>query len=192
MLINSLRNLRASLSRWKRNQTESIFHLLAEYESITARAGDTLPARSRDLRHKQVRFGSCFYIGKGFWLNQGSRFSFGERCSFGEFARIMDHGSIMIGDDFIAATGLQLNSGTHDLVTMEPSCKSITIGNRVWCGANVSILAGVTIGSDVVIGAGSLVRSSIPSGCVVVGVPARVIRTLERPNGLLWTLRNET
>jgi acetyltransferase-like isoleucine patch superfamily enzyme len=54
----------------------------------------------------------------------------------------------------------------------------------------VSIIAGANIGDDVVIGAGALVRSPIPSGSIAVGVPARVIRKLER-NGkesLQWHL----
>lgn len=188
-LLDLLRHSKVSAGRWKWRHLGRLYYLLAEHEAITARAGDPQPARARQLRHQRVVFGKRFYIGRGFWLNNGSRFSFGERCSLGEFARIMDHGPITIGNDFIAATGLQINSGTHDPVTMRPAAKPITIGNRVWCGANVTILAGVEIGDDVVIGAGSLVRTSIPAGSIAAGVPARIIRKLERPDGLSWTLQ---
>ena len=55
----------------------------------------------------------------------------------------------------------------------------VKIGNRVFVGANVTVLPGVEIGDDVVIGAGSVVTHDIPSGSVAAGNPARVISTLD-------------
>nr|WP_302167784.1 acyltransferase [uncultured Schaedlerella sp.] len=55
--------------------------------------------------------------------------------------------------------------------------KPIVVGNDVYIGNNVMILPGVTIGSNVVIGAGGVVTRDIPDNSVVVGVPARVIKT---------------
>ena len=52
------------------------------------------------------------------------------------------------------------------------------MGNNVWIGANVTILPGVTIGDDTVIGAGSVVNRDIPSGVVAAGNPCRVIRKI--------------
>ena len=49
----------------------------------------------------------------------------------------------------------------------------------MWFGAGVTVLPGVTIGDNVVIGAGSIVTKDIPSNVVAVGNPARVIRSLE-------------
>ena len=56
-----------------------------------------------------------------------------------------------------------------------PSHNRVSIGNNVWMGMRVMILKGVTIGDNVIIGAGSVVTKSIPSNSVAVGVPARVI-----------------
>lgn len=56
--------------------------------------------------------------------------------------------------------------------------KPITIEDRVWIGANSTILAGVTIGKDSVIGAGSVVTKDIPSGVIARGVPCKVIRKI--------------
>lgn len=53
------------------------------------------------------------------------------------------------------------------------------IGNNVQCGANVTILGGITIGHNVIIGAGSVVVKDIPDNVVVAGNPARIIRHLE-------------
>jgi acetyltransferase-like isoleucine patch superfamily enzyme len=173
--------------RWRRFAGRLLF-VLSEHEAIGLAPGTAAPWRARLLRHRGVRHGARYYVGRGFWLHDGGKFAFGERCSLGEFARIMDHGPITLGDDFIAATGLQINSGTHDVLTMEPSQVPITVGNRVWCGANVTLVAGATIGDDVVIGAGSLVRTAIPPGSVAAGVPARVIRKLERSEAITWHL----
>ena len=54
----------------------------------------------------------------------------------------------------------------------------ITVGNNVWIGANVTVLPGVSIGDDAVIGAGSVVTKNIPSGVLAAGNPCRVIREL--------------
>lgn len=56
---------------------------------------------------------------------------------------------------------------------------NVKIGNRVFIGAAVIILPGVTIGNDVVIGSGSVVSKDIPSNSLAVGSPAKVICTLE-------------
>lgn len=56
--------------------------------------------------------------------------------------------------------------------------KMIYIENDVWIGSNVSILPGVRIGHNSVIGAGSVITKDVPSSCVVAGVPAKVIRKL--------------
>ena len=44
---------------------------------------------------------------------------------------------------------------------------------------NVSIMPGVTIGNNVIVGAGAVVTKDIPDNCVVAGIPARVIRQIE-------------
>lgn len=55
--------------------------------------------------------------------------------------------------------------------------KPITVGDNVYIGNNVLLLPGITVGSDVVIGAGAVVTHDIPDHSVAVGVPARVIKS---------------
>ena len=57
--------------------------------------------------------------------------------------------------------------------------KPIKIGSNVYIGVQTIILPGVTVGNNVIIGAGSVVSKDIPDNSVAVGVPARVIKTLD-------------
>ncbi|MFC7055729.1 DapH/DapD/GlmU-related protein [Enterococcus alcedinis] len=56
--------------------------------------------------------------------------------------------------------------------------KPVKIGNNCWFGANVTVCPGVTIGNDVVIGAGSVVTKDIPDNVFAAGVPCKVIREI--------------
>ncbi|MDD5869530.1 MAG: DapH/DapD/GlmU-related protein, partial [Succinatimonas sp.] len=62
--------------------------------------------------------------------------------------------------------------------------KPITIGDNVWFGGNVTVLPGVTIGSNSVIGAGSVVTHDIPSGVVAVGNPCKVLREITEKDSI--------
>ena len=55
----------------------------------------------------------------------------------------------------------------------------IHVGKRTFIGCNSTIMPGVTIGTRCVIGAGSVVTKDVPDGCVVCGVPARVVMTVD-------------
>src|ERR1700722_3215424 len=54
--------------------------------------------------------------------------------------------------------------------------RHVTIGNDVWTGHNVNVMAGVSVGDGVIIGAGSVVTKDVPAFAIVAGVPARVVR----------------
>ena len=54
----------------------------------------------------------------------------------------------------------------------------VRIGDDVWLGGNVTVLPGVTIGNNVVVGAGAVVTRDVPDNCVVCGVPARMVKQI--------------
>ncbi|HEY5792007.1 MAG TPA: acyltransferase, partial [Chthoniobacterales bacterium] len=90
--------------------------------------------------------------------------------------------NIMIEDDFLSASGLYINTGSHDLDTLQPTYLPVVIGRRVWCGMRVTICAGVSIGDNAVLGAGAVVLKNMPANHVAAGVPCKAIREIERPD----------
>ncbi|WP_202797936.1 acyltransferase [Ochrovirga pacifica] len=87
---------------------------------------------------------------------------------------------ITIGDDVALSDGVKLITISLDLTKSNNHDRhygeSIRIGDNVQVGAGTIVLQGVTVGDNVMIGAGSVVTKDIPSNCVVVGSPARVIK----------------
>lgn len=117
-----------------------------------------------------VDYGSHLKVGKNFYANHG--------CT------ILDCAVITVGDNCMLAPHVVISAATHPLSAKRRAAgdeyaKPISIGNNVWIGASATICPGVTIGNDVVIGAGAVVVKDIPNSCVVGGVPAKIIRTLQ-------------
>lgn len=153
----------------------------SEFEARVLRPDERTWLRYAYLRNRGVTYCRPCYFSQGFRLIQASSLCIGPRACFGENCGIYAHADILIGSDFIAAPGLTINNGTHDIKTLQPSAKPLVIGDRVWCGVNVTLVAGAQIGDDAVIGANSLVMTSIPPRSLAVGSPARVIRRDIRP-----------
>jgi len=108
----------------------------------------------------------------------------GDRCNIGRGSSIVARHRIEIGDDVTTGPDLYVTDHNHRFddpdtpvarqwVTEAP----VRIGAGSWLGAGVVVLPGTTIGRNVVVGAGSVVRGAVPDRCVVAGVPAKVIRT---------------
>lgn len=95
------------------------------------------------------------------------------RISFGTKLDKTNPKGIHIGDESYLASGVIVFS--HDF---SRSLRLDTnIGKRCFIGANAVIMAGVSIGDEVVVGAGAIVTKDVPSHCIVAGNPARVLKT---------------
>ncbi len=96
---------------------------------------------------------------------------------------VNNHGEIRIGDDCLIGPNVQLLAVSHDVDPIERLKKynyidSIVIGKNVWLGGGVIVLAGVTIGDNSVVAAGSVVTKNIEENSFYAGNPAVKIRTL--------------
>lgn len=123
------------------------------------------------------------FIEPPFYCDYGTSIKFGKNCFMNFDCVILDGAPVEIGDNFMAATKVQLITATHPLgaqtrISGQEYGKPIKIGDNCWLGAGVIVLPGVTIGDNVVVGAGSVVTKDVPDNVVVAGNPARVIRQL--------------
>ncbi len=110
-----------------------------------------------------------------------------ERCvSLGHDNHIWAFMPVKIGHHTMTAKDLLIISASHDSSSFEPLAgQEVEIGPGCWIGARVTILGGVKIGKGSIIGAGSLVKNSIPDWSIAVGVPARVIKQ-RQPAPKIW------
>lgn len=114
-----------------------------------------------------VDYGKNIFLGKNVWIQHG--------CTF------FDRGKITIGNNVFIAPKVNLITLNH---AFDPSlrtatiCKPIVIEDGVWIGTNSTILPGVTIGKNSIIGANSLVNKDVPANVVVAGNPAKVIKSI--------------
>ncbi|HEV7771234.1 MAG TPA: acyltransferase [Solirubrobacterales bacterium] len=117
--------------------------------------------------------------------DERSRIEVGDRTEFNNNLLLKCAGAgIRIGRDGLFGAHVEIfDSNFHDLdprrrKTGQPSLARVEIGDNVFVGMGARILKGSTIGSDAVIGAGSVVVGPIPAGVIAAGNPARVIREL--------------
>ncbi|MBQ9254165.1 MAG: galactoside O-acetyltransferase [Bacteroidales bacterium] len=90
---------------------------------------------------------------------------------------MMSAGGITIEDNVLVVANCQIISNNHDLAEHQIiTCKPVHLKKNCWVGAGASILPGVTIGENSVIGAGSVVTKDVPDNCIAVGSPAKVIK----------------
>ncbi|MEZ0253028.1 MAG: acyltransferase [Methylobacteriaceae bacterium] len=161
--------------------------------------GNTLKIGSRcQMRGGQIQVwgGSTVEVGSdcllGFidvFANKGSCILVGDGVGFTWTVKLHAHerANLTIGDQcLIAKDTLITVSDMHSLLDVATGDRinpaaDVTIEPKVWIAENVRVLKGVTIGSQSVIGACSLVTKDIPRQCVAVGVPARVVR-----EGVTW------
>ena len=123
-------------------------------------------------------------------LDKGLFSQMGKNCYWHPFKIPAEPQLIALGDNVVVATGVQLI--THDMSYTLFSHDStlngvigegkypyftdrIRIGSNVMIGANSLIMPGVSIGNHVIIGAGSIVTKDVPDGVIVAGCPARII-----------------
>ena len=115
------------------------------------------------VAHKgaQLSVGDGTYINYGVSISAHDRVSIGARCQIGNYTIIMDN-------DY------------HDMKdhTAPGESAPISIEDHVWLGARVTVLKGVRIGHNSVVGAGAVVTRDIPPNTFAAGVPARVVREL--------------
>lgn len=135
------------------------------------------------LRELLGKMGKETVITPPFWCDYGYNIRVGDYFYANHGMIITDGARVTFGDHVFVAPGCCFTTAEH---AIDPEmrmagvevAKPITIGNNVWIGAHATILAGVEIGDNTVVGAGSVVTKSLPGNVVAAGVPCRVMREI--------------
>ena len=138
--------------------------------------------RRRILRELFGKGGDTVWMQPPFYCDYGANIELGERVFFNFNCVVLDVCRVRIGDFTLCGPAVQIYTALHplnaELRRREEFGKPVDIGSDVWVGGGAMILAGVTIGSRAVIGAGSVVTRDVPEGVFAAGNPCRVIRAI--------------
>ena len=166
---------------------ETLLHILLLLQvDRLQRSMAGLLAQLRVLRYRRHDIMLNFIPQGGFdfeIMGDLSRFSIASTSHLKSGTYIEVSGGVRIGEYFHPGRGLTVFSASHnykdskripyDETVLE---QPVTIADFVWCGANVTILPGVTVGEGAILGAGSVVTRDVPPMAIVGGNPARVIK----------------
>jgi acetyltransferase-like isoleucine patch superfamily enzyme len=117
------------------------------------------------------------------------RIIIGDNTSIGEDFHITAIDRVVIGNNVLMGKKITITDNSHGKVDINSlaiapgrrrlfSKGPVTIKDGVWIGEKATILPGVTIGINSIIGANAVVISDIPDNCVAAGVPAKVVRII--------------
>ena len=149
-----------------------------------------------DIRGKKnIDFGKKLTTGyycriEAYGKNHEKSLIFGHNVQINDFVHIAALNEVRIGNNVLIASkvfitdlehgiysGNEYDSVPHSIVKDRPlSSKPVCIKDNVWIGEHVSVLPGVTIGENAIIGANSVVKKNIPANSIAVGSPAKIIK----------------
>lgn len=123
------------------------------------------------------------FLNPPFYCDYGSNIEVGKNCFINYNCTFLDNARIRLGDNCLLAPNVSVYTAVHSIY---PDSRAlgyeygieVTVGDNVWIGGNTVICPGVKLGSNVVIGAGSVVTRDIPDWSFAAGNPCRVIRKI--------------
>ena len=168
-----------------RTQHARTFRLIKQFNDL----GNTDPDKAQEILREllpdeshvpgwfgpaHVEFGCNLIVGEHVFINFN--------------ATILAQAKVTLADHVMIGPNCSLTTVGHPVNDHEMReggweiAKPITVGRNTWFGANVTVMPGVTIGEDCVIGANTLVTRDIPDKSLVLGSPGRVVRKLDGEN----------
>ncbi|MEM8906562.1 MAG: acyltransferase [Bacteroidota bacterium] len=113
----------------------------------------------------QLLIGAQFYINRYSRIVAHEKIEIGQNVTIGQMVSILDHDH-------------RYTFVEEDLKLEGYTTAPIRIGDNVWLGDKCTVLKGVTIGNNVVVGANTLVHKDVPDNCVIGGVPFKILKRL--------------
>lgn len=117
-----------------------------------------------------------------FYTDFGKNTTIGKNVFINACCHFQDQGGITLGDGCLIGHNVVFATLNHgfapaDRTSLYPA--PIVLGKNVWVGSNSTLLQGIRIGDNAVIGAGSVVTKDVPANTIVGGVPARILRQID-------------
>lgn len=124
---------------------------------------------------------SSVAINLPFYTDFGKHISIGENVFINSGVILTDLGGIILEDNVLLGPQVKILSVNHPV---EPALrrglilKPVVIKNNAWIGAGATILPGVTVGENAIVGANATVTKDVPPNTIVVGTPAKVVKSI--------------
>lgn len=123
-----------------------------------------------------------FRVFPPFYTDFGKNTTIGKNVFINACCHFQDQGGITLGDGCLIGHNVVFATLNHgfapaDRASLYPA--PIVLGKNVWIGSNSTLLQGIRIGDNAVIGAGSVVTKDVPANTIVGGVPARILRQID-------------
>ncbi|PAF39099.1 maltose acetyltransferase [Terribacillus saccharophilus] len=139
--------------------------------------------REELLKELLGKCGQQISIEHNFHCDLGYNIEVGENFYAGFNFTVLDMAKVIIGDNCMIGPNVGIYTAGHSIQpvdrTKDGYAIPITIGNDVWIGGSCTILAGVTIGDNSIVAAGSVVTKDVPPNTIVAGNPAKRIKDIE-------------
>jgi len=141
------------------------------------------PLREKLLKAQLGKLGKSADIQTPFFLDYGCHIEVGDNFYANFNCVFLDCNYIRMGNNVFLGPNVQIYAAYHPVLAAErikgpEFADTIMVGDNVWIGGSSILCAGITIGENTTIGAGSVVTKDIPSNVLAVGNPCRVIRKL--------------
>jgi acetyltransferase-like isoleucine patch superfamily enzyme len=148
----------------------------------------------------QIGRGGRLVLGRWSWIGHGCKLRahegevrIGAKTVLGQECTISAFQHVAIGRECVVADRVMLIDFDHGSVEVERPIRlqgiykrDVDVGHNVWIGYGACLLRGVRVGDNAIIGTSAVVTRDVPDNAVVGGVPARLIRMREAPQGLRW------
>lgn len=155
--------------------------LTAELNKLSFDDAEKVRAIFSELTGQQVD--ETFKLIPPFYTSYGLDIRVGRKVFINQCCTIYDMGGINIGDLVMIGPNVNIITTGHPVEPAERrayiEAKPIVIERNVWIATAATILGGVTVGENSVVGAGAVVTKDVPANSFVAGVPAKVVRSLK-------------
>ncbi|PJJ60920.1 sugar O-acetyltransferase [Hymenobacter chitinivorans] len=153
--------------------------LTSELNALTVESNEQVNRVFSELINKPVD--ETFFFIPPFYTDFGHNIRIGRHVFVNHACTFMDRGGITLEDNVLVGPKVNLITTNHPT---EPGQRRSTISLPIvlkqgaWLGANVTVMPGVTIGENAIVGAGAVVTKDVAANTIVAGVPARVVKHL--------------